>query len=131
MIPPTLEQVREYIREKKLYTVDAEEFLLANEAGEWRNNKGQPYRYWRKVLITWHHNNLRWGRPANLCRICRQYGVHRGQDDTGQQYWLCEDHKPRAQKMLPDELTENIGKIDIKTIDINERRNTQRKALGL
>lgn len=53
---PTLEEVREYIREKDL-DVDAERFFNFFEAGDWIDSKGNPVRNWKQKLITWSNNN--------------------------------------------------------------------------
>lgn len=56
-VPPTLEEVTEYIREKG-FNVDAktfyEFFTTPNSKGEtWVDSKGQPVRNWKQKLITW------------------------------------------------------------------------------
>lgn len=132
MKTPTIEEVRAYIIEKGYLTVNAIEFVAVNAAGDWKDKKGHAYRNWKKVVVTWHYNNLRWGMTPNLCRQCKNYGTHRGNDDTGQQYWLCEGHKPRPQAILPEELTRDVFKeAKGKVVDINTERNRQRKGLGL
>ena len=121
--PPTIEEVRAYIRDMEFDTIDAEEFIKQNDAGEWKDQHGKPYKYWKKVVVTWHYNNLRWGRPRIRCRIsgCKGFGVYRSNDDTGQQYWLCEAHKPKAKNHLPPELTD-ICKAPENVINMGERR---------
>lgn len=130
MTPPTVDEVRAYIIEKGFLTVDAVEFVETNDAGDWQDKKGHAYRNWKKVVVTWHYNALRWGQKPNICRRCTKYGTHRGHDDAGQQYWLCEDHKPRPRATLPDELTNNVLK-EGRTIpiDVNNERNRQMKDL--
>lgn len=56
-VPPTLEEVTEYIREKG-FNVDPktfyEFFTTPNDKGEtWVDSKGQPVRNWKQKLITW------------------------------------------------------------------------------
>jgi len=129
--PPTIEEVRARIIEKEYFTVDAQEFIDSYEASDWHDNRGRKIRYWKKALVTWYHNSLRYGQTPNLCRVCRKYGEYTGKDDTGQVYWLCGDHKPKPKLMLPKELTENICKIEHKEVNVNDERNRQTKGLGL
>ena len=128
--PPTIEEVRARIIEKEYFTVDAQEFLDMNEAGEWHDNKGRPIKYWKKALVTWYYNSLRYGQTPNLCRVCKKYGEYTNADDTGQMYWLCADHKPQPKTILPEELTENIGKVEPHIINVNNERNRQKDRLG-
>ena len=121
MKPPTIDEVRAYIIEKGWTTVSAQEFLDVNEAGDWKDKHGRPYKYWKKVLATWYHNSLRYGHKPNYCRICRGYGVYTSTDDSGQQYWLCEDHKPRPRQHLPESLTD-VCKAPDNIINWVERR---------
>ncbi|KKN77657.1 hypothetical protein LCGC14_0357820 [marine sediment metagenome] len=129
MTPPTIEEVRAYIIEMDFTTVDATEFVVKLTADDWCNGKGKSYKNWKGVVVTWHYNNLRWGRPRNLCRKCKKYGVYQGGDDTGQQYWLCEDHKPQPRAVLPEELTENVFKTPPRTINIHNEQCKQMKDL--
>ena len=136
MDKPTIAEVRAYIVEKGWFTVSAQEFIDVNEGSDWHDKNGKPYRYWKRVLATWYHNSLRFGDKPKLCRMCKKYGCYPGKDDTGQQYWLCEDHKPGFRPKLPEELTKDV----LKTVEsptegnirrINDERNRQRKGLGI
>ena len=49
---PTLEEVREYIKEKG-YSVNAEAFFNYFNEGEWLDSKGQPVKNWKQKVITW------------------------------------------------------------------------------
>jgi len=51
-IPPTLEDVRNYVFENK-YNVDAEKFWKYFDAGSWHDSTGKPVRNWKQKLITW------------------------------------------------------------------------------
>lgn len=53
---PTLEEVEEYISDKKL-NVDAKKFYEYFDAGDWLDSKGKPVRNWKQKLITWSNNN--------------------------------------------------------------------------
>ena len=50
--PPTLEEVKAYIKEKG-YAVDAEFFYKYYSEGNWIDGKGNPVRNWKQKLITW------------------------------------------------------------------------------
>lgn len=51
-IPPSAEQVSEYIQSKGLM-VDADKFIAYFTEGDWHDSKGQPVRNWKQKLITW------------------------------------------------------------------------------
>ena len=51
-IPPTLEEIQEYVLDKKL-KVDAKQFFDYFEAGKWIDSKGQPVRSWKQKILTW------------------------------------------------------------------------------
>lgn len=55
-IPPSLEEVKEYIAERK-YAVDAQHFYDYFEAGDWLDSQGKPVRNWKQKIITWNNNN--------------------------------------------------------------------------
>lgn len=129
--PPTIEEVRTYIKEKGYHTVDAEFFMEFYESADWHDSKGKKVKSWKQKLVTWNRCNIELGRPARLCRVCKKYGEYTGKDDTGQVYWLCADHKPKRKNVLPKELTENIGKIEHKVVNINNERNRQKDKLGI
>jgi hypothetical protein len=129
--PPTIEEVRAYIKEKGYYTVDAEFFMEFFEAGDWHDSNDKPVKRWKQKVVTWHRKNLEHGKPSRLC-YCGQYGVYTAKDDTGQLYWRCEDHKPKRGNCLPKELTDQALK-DAKPhiINVNNERNRQKDKLGI
>ena len=51
-IPPTLEEVREYCRERDL-TVDPDAFYTYFSEGGWVDAKGQKVKSWKQKLLTW------------------------------------------------------------------------------
>ena len=51
-IPPTLDQVNEYVMEKKL-RVSAKKFFDYYEAGGWKDAKGNPVKNWKQKILTW------------------------------------------------------------------------------
>lgn len=51
-IPPTLDDVRAYVAEKKL-GVDAKRFFDYYEAGNWHDGKGNAVKNWKQKCITW------------------------------------------------------------------------------
>ena len=56
-VPPTLEEVTQYISEKKL-SVDPQSFIDYFEAADWHDSKGQPVRNWKQKLLTWNKGNF-------------------------------------------------------------------------
>ena len=48
--PPTIEEVQAYITEKG-FNVDAQKFFDYYEAGQWKDQKGEPVRNWKQKLI--------------------------------------------------------------------------------
>lgn len=50
--PPTLEEVKAYIKEKG-YNVDAVHFFDYYSVGGWKDGKGNPVRNWKQKVITW------------------------------------------------------------------------------
>ena len=51
-IPPTLEDVEKYCKERK-NNVDAKKFFDYFSASEWVDSKGNPVRNWKQKIITW------------------------------------------------------------------------------
>lgn len=51
-VPPTLEEVEAYCRERNSQ-VDAKQFYDYFTAGDWYDSKGQKVRSWKQKLITW------------------------------------------------------------------------------
>lgn len=55
-IAPSLEEVRQYVKEKKL-NVDSEYFYNYFTAGNWIDSKGKEVKSWKQKLVTWHKHN--------------------------------------------------------------------------
>lgn len=51
-VPPTIDEVRQYVREKNL-NVDPQRFIDYFEAGNWHDSEGKPVKAWKQKLITW------------------------------------------------------------------------------
>jgi hypothetical protein len=51
-VPPTLEEVRAYILEKRL-NVDAQKFIDYYDAGDWHDAKGKAVKNWKQRCLTW------------------------------------------------------------------------------
>lgn len=51
-IPPTLEQVTAYCKERK-NNVDPKKFFDYYTAGKWKDGKGEPVKNWKQKIITW------------------------------------------------------------------------------
>jgi len=54
-IPPTIDEVREYVAEKKL-SVSPQAFIDYFEAGNWIDSKGKPVLNWKQKILTWQNN---------------------------------------------------------------------------
>ena len=57
-VPPTIEEVREYINLKGITNVNAEDFLDYFTTGNWVDAKGQHVKNWKQKLLTWHKMDL-------------------------------------------------------------------------
>lgn len=55
--PPTVEEVREYIREKQ-YHVDAESFIAFYQSKGWKVGN-QPMKDWKSAIVTWEKRELK------------------------------------------------------------------------
>jgi hypothetical protein len=56
-VPPTLEEVRAYILEKRL-NVDAQKFFDYYDAGSWHDGNGKAVKNWKQKCLTWDkHDN--------------------------------------------------------------------------
>jgi len=135
--PPTLKMVEDYVREENL-NVDPHWFWNFFNAGGWVNSKGKPVRSWKQTLWTHHRFNMeRAGHRPCKVRGCKGYGVYiDGKDRDGHPYYYCINHKPPARPVAKEirHLTEVALSKDAgrsATIDLNDARNKQRKALGL
>lgn len=51
-VPPSLDEVEQYVAEKKL-AIDARRFLDFYTAGEWHDSNGKPVRNWKQKALTW------------------------------------------------------------------------------
>lgn len=54
-VPPTLEEVESYAKEKG-YDIDCKYFWEYYNEGEWIDGKGNPVKNWKQKLITWAKN---------------------------------------------------------------------------
>jgi len=52
-VPPTLEEVQQYISEKGLKYVKAEDFYNYFTEGNWTDSKGNKVKNWKQKLLTW------------------------------------------------------------------------------
>ena len=62
-VPPTLDEVRAYCRERHS-PVDPYQFWEYFNTGEWIDSKGQPVRNWKQKLLTWERMGLGRGERA-------------------------------------------------------------------
>lgn len=75
-MPPKIEEVAAYIREKNL-CVDAEQFFTYFEAGDWIDSTGKPVRNWKQKLITWDDKGRK-TRTLNAARELLNTGIISG-----------------------------------------------------
>lgn len=54
---PTLEEIKNYISEKKL-SVNPSQFFDYFEAGDWTDSKGNKVRNWKQKILTWEKFNV-------------------------------------------------------------------------
>lgn len=57
-VPPTLEEVEAYARQRQS-AVDPKRFFDFFSAGGWVDSKGNPVQNWKQKFITWEHNSWR------------------------------------------------------------------------
>ncbi len=99
-------------------------------------SKGYKYKSHYFTILSWERKHqkeqLERQPKAKKCRKCSKTGAYIDTDDTGQQYWLCEDHKP-AQKPLPPTtpLPQLKGVPEVKTKSLSDKVNRQKDALGV
>ena len=129
-IPPTFQEVIEYVKEKG-YQVDVKKFFEYYTESEWHDRDGKPVRNWKQKIIAV------WNKPGGQqkCRRanCKNIGVYTSTDDTGQICWWCEEHKQGWKPALPKELTENALNIvpNKDTRSLSDKQNEQKNKLGV
>jgi hypothetical protein len=128
MKPPTQQEVIDYVEEKRL-CIDPIFFWNWFNENEWHDANDKPVKRWKGKALQWHYHEAV-KLQAIKCVTCGKQGYYfGGKDDTGQTYYYCEDHKKPWKSYLPKELTQNIGNIETKVIDLNDRRNEQIRRL--
>jgi len=128
--PPSLTEVKNYIDENpELANVNAYTFWKGFSDSDWIDTRGNPVRNWKLKLWTWSHFSDKKVKPKK-CIHCNKIGVYTDKDDTGQIYWLCEDHKP-VQKPLPKDTPVPQMKKVPGGVNINDARNKNLDALGI
>lgn len=61
-LPPTIEEVKKYIEEKK-YNIDPVYFFEYYSADGWRDKNNKPIKNWKLKAFTWHKNNSKVSNP--------------------------------------------------------------------
>ena len=87
-VPPSLDEVKDYCRERKS-TVNPVKFFEYYSAGHWIDSKGQPVRNWRQKLITWEKKEEeRNGRKSSTDKSIS--GKDKGSDESssGEDGWF-------------------------------------------
>lgn len=75
-VPPTLDQVQAYCRERSS-SVDPVKFFEYYEAGGWRDSKGNQVRNWKQKLITWERkDDGRSQHPRNTPQGAKGNAIH-------------------------------------------------------
>lgn len=70
--PPTLEEVREYCRERKS-SVDPNRFYSYYSEGDWRDANGNPVLNWKQKLISWEQKDDKKPKGRNIKVACSNY----------------------------------------------------------
>ena len=84
-IPPTLQQIKNFIQEKK-YSVDADKFFNFYESKAWFVGKNKM-KNWQAAVRTW----LPKDKPlTSICVVCHSAGFKFQQAPSGQKIYLCE-----------------------------------------
>jgi len=134
--PPLLAEIEDYVRAKNL-AVDPKFFYEFFTEGEpqWVDSLGHPVRNWKQKILTWHRHKLEKD-GAHRCShgcygSCHKPGVYpAGRDRDGHPLFLCIDHKPREQPILPPSITKGLLQdVCYKSVNINDERNRQIAAL--
>ena len=60
--PPTLEEVKKYIKEKE-YNIDAEYFFNYYSADGWKDRNNKPIKNWKLKAFTWHNKSSKSSQP--------------------------------------------------------------------
>ena len=63
-VPPTLEDVKAYCKERN-NDVDAQRFFDYYEQGGWKDSKGNPVKNWKQKLITWENKQPKTEKPKS------------------------------------------------------------------
>ena len=74
-VPPTLEEVQAYVKEKG-YHVDAEFFFKFYSEGNWIDSKGNAVKNWKQKLITWERRDGQRSDPRNAEKSTEEWNVH-------------------------------------------------------
>ena len=67
-VPPTLDEVREYVRQRNS-PVDPEAFWEYFEEGGWKDSEGKPVLAWKQKLITWENHGNGVKKPVRPNRV--------------------------------------------------------------
>ena len=74
-VPPTLDEVKAYIKEKG-YDFDPEEFLAHYEANGWvQGNDKKTIKSWKACCVTWKKNSKRYDAPNKNSYHDKAYGT--------------------------------------------------------
>lgn len=71
-IPPTLDEVKAYVKERNS-NVDPNKFFEYYEAGGWIDGKGNPVRNWKQKLLTWEKKDGTQSRNAPVSNDPKRY----------------------------------------------------------
>jgi len=129
-IPPTIEEVIKYVKEKG-YNVDVKKFMEYYAESAWHDRDGKPVQNWKQKIIAV------WNKPGGQkkCRSlnCKAIGIYTSTDDTGQICWWCEEHKQGWTPAIPKELTENVLKVmpSKNKRSLSDKQNEQKNKLGV
>lgn len=77
-VPPTLEEVREYCRQRNS-TVNPDDFFEYFDTGNWIDSRGKPVQNWKQKVLTWERNDngssKRSGNSPKREKTAEEWGV--------------------------------------------------------
>jgi len=130
MIPPTLQEVEQYVKDNGFH-VDPLEFIKYYEDADppWtyydRSGKLKYLKNWKqKLRMVWEKIARK---QPHKC-YCGKIGVYyAGTDIQGFPYYYCIDHKPVRKRQLPEEILNQakLKKVPSPEVNVNNERNRQ------
>lgn len=100
-VPPTLQEIQSYIKEKG-YQVDAKKFYDYFTEGKWRDSEDKPVRNWKQKIITWSGSRQGGKQEASkICIVCHAEGKIYTVNQMCQKLYLCVKCHSAFKKVKP------------------------------